>query len=66
MFRFHDALDPCFHLAGLLFPGREEQSHQLGTEESEHIFDNYYKRKNDVSVVMGGGCRGPAKRAGIR
>ena len=24
MFRFHDALDPIFHLAGLLFPGREE------------------------------------------
>jgi hypothetical protein len=42
MFRFHDALNPSIHLAGLLFPGRKGQTCQAGTEESEHIFDNGY------------------------
>jgi hypothetical protein len=42
MFRFHDALDPSFHLAGLLFPEREEQTRQVGTKESEPVFDNGY------------------------
>jgi hypothetical protein len=43
MFRFHDVLDPGFHLVGLLFPGRKGQTRQVGTKESEHIFDNSYK-----------------------
>ena len=42
MFRFHDALNPSIHLAGLPFPSRKGQTCQAGTEESEHIFDNSY------------------------
>ena len=43
MFRFHDALNPSIHLAGLPFPSRKGQTCQAGTEESEHIFDNSYR-----------------------
>ena len=50
MFRFHDALNPSIHLAGLPFPGRKGQTCQAGTEESEHIFDNSYNRVGLPSV----------------
>jgi hypothetical protein len=49
MFRFHDALSPNIHLAGLPFPGRKGQTCQGGTEESEHIFDNSYKQQGAAS-----------------
>ena len=65
MFRFHDAIDPSFHLAGLLLPGRKEQTRQVGTRELEHIFYNHSIEEetkkgkttrdfNDSSTFFGG------------
>jgi hypothetical protein len=42
MFRFHDAPDPSFHMAGLLFPGRKGQTRHVGAKESEHMYDIRY------------------------
>jgi hypothetical protein len=46
MFRFDDRIEPSFHLAGLLFPGRNGRNRQiekhrsLDNKEWSHIFDN--------------------------
>jgi hypothetical protein len=42
MFRFHNAIGNSFHLAGLPLPGRKGQTRQVGSKESEHIYDNSY------------------------
>ena len=42
MFRFHDAIEPRFHIAGLPFPGGKRQTRNVGRKESEHIYDMGY------------------------
>ena len=44
MFRFDDAIEPSFHIAGLPFHGGKRQTRNVGSKESEHIYDNSYKR----------------------
>jgi hypothetical protein len=40
MSRFHDALEPRFHFAGLPFPGGKGQTRKVDGRELEHIYDN--------------------------
>ena len=51
MFRFDDAIEPSFTFAGLPFPGGKRQTHNVGSKESEHIYDNLYKTEGAMQVV---------------
>jgi hypothetical protein len=45
MFRFDDIIEPGFHSAGPPFPGWKRRTRRVGSNESEHLYDNSY---NDI------------------